>query len=78
MIDNKTLEIIKSDCDYGRDYVHIYKAEGYKCWSLIFEKKNGVYSVTDHLSTESGYEEDIDYFESPDFDKVIDYVKDYE
>ena len=78
MLDKQTIEIIKSDCDYGRDYVYPYKAEGYKCWVLIFEKKNGLYCVTDHLSTESGYEEDLDYFETPDFDKVLEYIKDYE
>lgn len=66
---------IKQELDLKGEYIHMYKAEGYKCWVLVFEKKNDMYSVTDHLSTESGKEEDLDYYENKDFNKVIEYTE---
>ena len=66
---------IKDELDTEGEYIDVYRSEGYYCWMLIFEKKDGVYSVTDHRSTESGYEDDLDYFESENFDEVIKYVK---
>ena len=66
---------IKEILDRTGEYIHEYKAEGYVCWILIFEKKNGKYSVTDHLSTESGYEDDLDYFENENWDEVMKYAE---
>lgn len=66
---------IKEELDRTGFYSHIYKESGYYCWSLDFEKKDGQYSVTDHLSTESGTEEDLDYFSSDNFDDVINWIR---
>ena len=69
------MENIKEVLDRTGEYIYDYKSEGYYCWLLIFEKKDKIYSVTYHLSTESGREDDLDYFESEDFNKVMEYTK---
>ncbi len=68
--------MIKQELDTRGFYIHVYKADGYKSHSLIFEKHSDKYSVQEHLSTESGYEEDLDlHYESENFDDLINYVK---
>ena len=62
-LDNKGCCII--DCEHS----------GYNAYSLIFEYVDGIYSVTYHLSTESGYEEDLDSYVSDDFNKIVKYLK---
>lgn len=70
------MESIKKELDKRGYYVHIYKSFGYKAYSLIFEKKNDIYSVQEHLSTEGGYEEDLDlYCESENFDDLLECLK---
>lgn len=70
------MDYIKQELDIRGYYVHVYKQDGYKAYSLVFEKKNDIYSVREHLSTESGYEEDLDfYYESKDFNEIVKHVK---
>ena len=66
---------IKNELDTNNEYQYLYKGEGYKAYVLLFEKHNDIYSVTDHLSTASGYEEDLDYFESKDWNEIEEYIE---
>lgn len=54
----------------------IYKACGYVGYELCFEKADGKYSAYEHLSTESGREEDIGiYVKADSFDELVEKLK---
>ena len=67
---------IKEILDKQGDYQHIYKSSGYNCYCLFFTKNGDKYSVVEHLSTESGYEEDIGIeYETKSFVDLISYLQ---
>lgn len=76
VVKSNMLDEIKKQVDSIGYYVFVFKGDGYKAYSLIFEKKNDEYIVVDHLSTESGYEEDIgDIFcKSKDYEEIKSYL----
>ena len=65
---------IKEELDNNGHYEFCYKADGYNGYVLLFTKDNAGYTVTDHLSTESGFEEDYDSFSSTLFDEIISFA----
>ena len=75
-MEKEQVNAIKSEVDRTGYSINEYEASGYNCYSLVFEKTDNKYCVFNHLSTESGYEEDLDlYCESENFDDLIDYVE---
>lgn len=66
---------IKEELDKNGCYAVDHKYSGYNSYSFYFAKINNFYVVNYHLSTESGYEEDLDSYVSDDFNKIVKYLK---